>query len=177
MPYRNNQHSLQILNIYVHKFSELPPRRQIMSSLNTSAASDSDSDITGGYKRRSYNVANSKLPSSSSPLLVSARRAPSPSSLRSPVQEQKQQQNAENTPLSPSTSTKSREESELMPQAVSSLIEDLPASLTAMPSPRSALQERENELHINHLDRKVTLTQKRVEEEAEKMQEDSKKVC
>ena len=144
-----------------------------MSSLNTSAASDSDSDFAGGYKRRSYNLVNNKPASSSSPQLVAARRRPSPTSLTSPLREQ--QQRSEDEPVSPST--QSLRESELMSQDVSSLIESLPPSLMAASSPRTDMQEKENELHINHLDRKVTLTQKRVEEEADKMQEDSKKVC
>ncbi|GFS11218.1 myosin light chain kinase, smooth muscle, partial [Elysia marginata] len=154
--------------VIVEPRSELPPRRQAMSSMNTSAASDSDSDITVGYKRRSYNLANIKQPSPSSPLLVSARRAPSPSSLSSPAKDK--QYSEEDGPLSPS------QEQEALSQTMSSLIESLPASLTGQVSPRSDMQERENELHINHLDRKVTLTQKRVDEEAEKMQEDSKKL-
>ncbi|RUS77018.1 hypothetical protein EGW08_015220 [Elysia chlorotica] len=169
--------------VIVEPRSELPPRRQIMSSLNTSAASDSDSDITAGYKRRSYNVANSKPPASSSPLLVAARRSASPSSLNPPTSLDQRQQagrgSSEHAPLLPASQSGEKAELTSQAQAVSSLIDELPASLGSLGAvsspPRAALQERENELHLNHLDRQVTLTQKRVEEEAEKMQEDSKK--
>ncbi|CAL1533487.1 unnamed protein product [Lymnaea stagnalis] len=53
------------------------------------------------------------------------------------------------------------------------------ASTPLSPSPlstKSSMQQRENQLHINHLDRRVNLTQKRVEEEAKKMQVDAQRV-